>query len=832
MSDFVQCDEEMAVSLRDTLWSLLFNSSLGQVVKTQLSLALAALAAQSNEALWSDPVGMTFENISLDKPAVIEFIAHLPEQLMNKLIPLPRSFFYAQRHRLVDGKFEQVLSMLINQLDDPKCRKAVLSALYSWIRYSEVDNEGNSNCTSAVTSPALLEATFKFVHMGFESPDVLDDAVELVCEVMFKVHQLDDIESPEWLAILFAGLESVHPTFIKAISQPDDDAEEVVRKLTILFTEAGQAFMMHLMNNHKILEIVVGDLLTVADISNRDTVEASFPFWELLSSRVSDMSEDARQPYIPVFQRLFRSCIEHQLVLPSTELTMEEMDNFREFRHTVGDCLKDCVRAMGSTEALLVCYQYYQDKYSGGDWRLLDAFLFALRTIASSVDRRESEALPQLFPLILSIKSYPKLVYGVLLIIGSYADWLKYNQAYIPSVLEYISSAMSTGDSKCSSALAQALKYLGQSCARALLPHLATLESLYQSAAIARTAPHMRDRLDLSEALGNILAVVDEGTFPGHIRLCIDPWVAKLNVLQEAEEALEHYQRLAVPAESVSSPAILAHFNNVAWPAILQLPHPQHPESFYETLASALVSILSSFLDYLPAEWDQSFFAFVQSILEMKHIVILSLIKMFILTTNSTRQALAWPHIHRLLESATSTISTTPDLNNLADYFSACTAIIDYYGIVGNPELVDRILSVTKHVLGTTPPVPGDIFSALNLLQHLLQAFLSENIHPSPNVTLLTGCTQAFLVSCLVSYPPDVLFDIPPVLLRIYKLIPSLPSSLMQELLASLPADSFVEREKIVLLEQFQTALESPRANRDLREFLRNLSQSCKRKMN
>lgn len=95
VSDFAQCDEATSRSLRDALWRLLFAGGAlvhrSKPVETQLSLALAALAVQSSEELWADPVGMAVEEMTTEanRLLVLQFISHLPEQLMNTLIPLP-----------------------------------------------------------------------------------------------------------------------------------------------------------------------------------------------------------------------------------------------------------------------------------------------------------------------------------------------------------------------------------------------------------------------------------------------------------------------------------------------------------------------------------------------------------------------------------------------------------------------------------------------------------------------------------------------------------------------------------------------------------------------
>ena len=78
--------------LRDVLWRLLFEAgsltSRTRPIEVQLSLALAALAVQCDEKLWPDPIGMAASHLGSNPRLVLDFIAHVPEQLMNRLIPL------------------------------------------------------------------------------------------------------------------------------------------------------------------------------------------------------------------------------------------------------------------------------------------------------------------------------------------------------------------------------------------------------------------------------------------------------------------------------------------------------------------------------------------------------------------------------------------------------------------------------------------------------------------------------------------------------------------------------------------------------------------------
>lgn len=841
VSDFVQCDEGTAVGLRDALWSLLFPSSvtrLSRPVQTQLSLALAALAAQCNEALWSDPIGMAAGQLDRHRSLVIQFLSHIPEQLANPLVSLPRSFYASQKTRLVDVQFDKMLALLVGQLGDPTCRKDVLGALHSWIKYGEAQ-EG-------VSSPVLLETAFKFIHMGLASDrEILDDAAELACEVFYKIHQLEDVEGPEWLAILDQGLTSLWEPFQAALQanqadNEDDEAIETIRKLAMLYTESGSAFLHHFMTTGPSFQIVIESLLRSVESSDLETVQATFPFWEILSSRLMDRSEDDREPFVPVFSRLLRSAVHKHLVYPSGSITADQLDRFREFRHAVGDALKDCVRAMGSSEALSVImdlFSHQTGQATGDGWQEMEAILFALRTIGSAVDRRESEILPRLFPSLLHLRSHPKLVYSVTLNIGCYADWLRYHPDLLPPTLEYVGAGFGSGEEECVRAAGMALKYLGESCGPLLVKFLPTLESLYQEMAIKASAGSKSVRLELSEAIGSILAALpsDDPSLPSHLDTCVSPWLAMLNG-QRTVEALEHYRAIINTEDQTVSPALLSHFLSVAWPSIsgLRLQTLSSSQD-WDALLVCLRSILIAYGPSLSSDWDASLLSLLERVMQSGQLGAMYVLRAFILHASDERRALAWPSIHALLQATTTSLVSTPILPvDTSDYFGACTAVVDYYSMSPHEQLLLGCLGVVRAALSARPPVPQDAASAMQFLAHLLHQQLSDAHLPAMSHAILSSvseCIASALHSAMSVFPPDLIADIPPILIRIQSIQPGLPSNLLLALLSSLPSDSFVERERATWLQQFQAALVAPRANRELKDFLRTLAQACKRRL-
>lgn len=722
-----------------------------------------------------------------------------------------------------------MLGLLVGHLEAAACRKAVLGALHSWIKYGDAH--------TGIASPSLLQTAYTFVHLGLEQAEVLDDATDLVCEIFFKVHQLEQAEAPEWLEVLFAGLGSVWPKYEAALAaqaEDDDEARETVRLLCVLYAEAGQAFMLHFMGQPAGMQALLNALLRTAEApsSPLETVQSTFAFWELLSTRVCDNTEGVQAAYSPVFARLFRSAVARHLPYPAGALSADDMDKFRDFRHVVGDTLKDCVRAMGSTEALLIVLELFEAQQAAAAWQPMEAVLFALRTIASVVDRRESEALPRLIPALLTVRAHPKLVYAVILNIGCYADWLRYHADLLEPILAYVAAGFA--EAATCAAAAQALKYLCESCGRLLARFLPQLEALYADAAVGGRAAAKADRVELTEALAYILASLPLSQLPAPYSAAANPWLraAAAGEPAAAAEALEHYGVLVqtlTDAEPVAAPdhPAATHFLQQAWPVLAAVDGSDARVS--EALTEAIRSATMGFGAVLGADFDAALLQAVARLMQA-HLPAVLALRTFVLHSTDARRDAAWPAVRALLASVVASVAgagTMPD--GVAELLSACTAAIDYCPLAADSELVPAVLGLANRVLAS--PTPAEVGAALMLLQHLLASTAPAAVLGG-YLAGLSACLLTALSAALTLYPPDLLGDLPPILTRLDRLHPGLCASALQRILAGLPSDGFVERERGVWLRQFQDAMVSARANRELKDFLRQLAQACKRRLN
>jgi transportin-3 len=99
--------------------------------------------------------------------------------------------------------------------------------------------------------------------------------------------------------------------------------------------------------------------------------------------------------------------------------TLAEKDEFREFRHDMGDVLKDCVRILGEDEALSLALDLLSPFINNDgslpqniQWQTIEAPLFSLRAMGSEISKKESTWMPKIMQLIPSLPAHPKVRYS------------------------------------------------------------------------------------------------------------------------------------------------------------------------------------------------------------------------------------------------------------------------------------------------------------------------------------------------------------------------------------------------------------------------------------
>jgi transportin-3 len=196
-------------------------------------------------------------------------------------------------------------------------------------------------------------------------------------------------------------------------------------------------------------------------------------FWYLLTEEILKTPQ-LKSVFSPVYESLVRIVIK-RMRYPAdiTTLTAEDRDEFRDFRHDIGDVLKDCVRVLGEEIALNIPYTLLTPFFNGNptvcskNWQEIEAPLFSLRTMCREISEQESKYIPEIMGMLPKLPDHPKVRYAAILVIGRYANWTNKHPELIAYQLDYVSKGFS-GSEETKIAAAHAFRDLCKYCSKVI----------------------------------------------------------------------------------------------------------------------------------------------------------------------------------------------------------------------------------------------------------------------------------------------------------------------------------------------------------------------------
>lgn len=524
ISDFADLGQQEALSLRDSLVNHLRNARNGsQPLVTQLCLALADLAVQLSA--WTDPfTDMT--NAFLSDPdsvsCLLEFLAVLPEEVLNERIMVPNNAFQKRSAELLTMRASDMIRLLVQCLQQPELKAdahtRVLVCFTSWLRNGEITLQ-------MIENTPLIELAFAALK-SVEDGSVFDTAVDAVCGIIYETH-LDRDDEPEAVQIKNKTIEQRLVPELNAVSDQmradslvAEGDEDRIRGYCRIFTEAGEAWVQRIVTNINVFGGLVGALVDCMRLDNLDVIGMMFCFWNSLADRTMEYTnscDQARRSLATAFETIIDIIIRH-LKYPSTYdesdirggMSAKERDEFREFRHNIGDVLKDCVVVVGQAKALAHPYNNMANGISNGavqvPWQEIEASLFALRAMGAEISPEENEMLPKIMDMFARFPSHPKLRYAATLVIGRYTEWTYEHPQYVQFQLNYIAEGFKVKE--VTAASAQSLKYLCQDCSKYLAEHWADLMKFFNELVGAGSTLRETDIVEFSEALAHVVSAV------------------------------------------------------------------------------------------------------------------------------------------------------------------------------------------------------------------------------------------------------------------------------------------------------------------------------------
>ncbi|THH18937.1 hypothetical protein EW146_g2139 [Bondarzewia mesenterica] len=467
--DLHQVNAANLLSLRDTLVAALDHYQAGpRTITVQLCLALSGLALQLPS--WDNAIPSLIDSFGQNPatvPVLLQFLTVLPEELCtNTKIPVTDQEYRERAQVLLTANAERVLSLLSMYIQASGVTLAVQAQVFNCLRSWLVAGE--------ITAAALAETPlFDFCFDALASEQLFDTAVDVVCDVIHETQEIDDN---------MPVIERIVPRVIALrpdLAAAKDDPEKT-RGYARIFTEAGETYRLLLLQHTETFFPIVEAIGECSAYADLDIVPITFPFWMRLAQSIGKKSSVP-----PLFNDAYKSLLAiviHHLHFPadSSTLTGQELDNFRSFRHVMGDTLKDCCYVLGTEPCLMTAFNMITASLSHGSnatWQEIEAPLFSMRSMGAEVDPLDEVAVPRIMDLIPTLPQHPRIRYAALLIISRYTEWISLHPDHIPAALEYISSGFGVSDPEVCGAAGQALKYLCQDCRQRLVSFLPQLHA-------------------------------------------------------------------------------------------------------------------------------------------------------------------------------------------------------------------------------------------------------------------------------------------------------------------------------------------------------------------
>ncbi|KAF9110554.1 Nuclear import receptor [Mortierella sp. AM989] len=401
--------------------------------------------------------------------------------------------YRARSDQLLTQNANQILKMLVvcmeNSGGDAHLQEAIFKCFLSWLRSGDI-------ATSSLSNNPLLAFSFKALQM----PQLFDIAVDVVCELIYQTKDIE--ESMPVIQEIYPNLVPLRQEIAKSMS---DDNEDNVRGYCKIFVEAGECYLSLVVKHTDHFRGIVEGIAECTSYHDLDIVPMTFRFWYQLADELRK-NEDARLKYQDVYENLVDVMIRH-LHYPDDldSWSAKERDDFKDFRHVMGDVLKDCCLILGSRTPLGKAYMLITQAAtkSPPKWQEVEAPLMALRSMGAQVEPEENEVLPEIMKLLSRLPEHPKIKYAATLVIARYGGWTDKHPEFIEYQLSFISSGFENEDVIAASALA--MKLLCKECSTHLLNYLNQLHEFFVG--VTKKLKGM-DLLEVTEAVAHVVAAV------------------------------------------------------------------------------------------------------------------------------------------------------------------------------------------------------------------------------------------------------------------------------------------------------------------------------------
>ncbi|KAF2763128.1 ARM repeat-containing protein [Pseudovirgaria hyperparasitica] len=872
--DLHQLPRSQLPSLRDTLLNLLSTFSSGpKPMRLQLCVCLVNLAIQMVE--WKDVLQLvvaTLGNDSQQIACVLDFLRVLPEEVTEgRKINLTEDELNERTKELLEDNVHQVLTLLIqysqssaSAAKDPQ----LLECITSWSKEVSVNE--------LVKSPLL-----KIVIDGLSSDSSFEAAVECICAIFAETRDVD--ECVDAIQILFPHIVSLRPKISQAAKEED---HETFKGVSRIFAEAGEMWVPLIARMPQQFRPLVEAILEAAALDKeRDAISLTFNFWYELKQLITlDNFMEARMQFIDIFSKLVDIMISH-LAFPKSESGTDDLfdgdreleEKFREFRHQMGDVLKDCCEVLGVTQCLEKTYVLIDSwvKTYGGqaiagnvpEWQSLEAPLFSLRAMGRMVSADENIILPRLMPLLVQIPDHEKVRFQTVMALGRYTEWTAQHPDLLQPQLTFIMAAFEHNSKEVVRAAALSFKFFCNDCADLLKGFSTQLQHFYANV-LDKLPVSSQD--EVTDGVASVVSRLPTDEIYQNLKLYCDPVINTL--LSMAQSAADDEAKLAI-ADRLQLITIFIQWVQPYVESSQENPAVKYCQEIFPVLAA----VAEGFADCIPVLervcrcWRYMVLSYRTSILPLLPQLAEKLVAGFaasrqgcflwatdsIMREFSEGQEFVQPHtvaaVYQFYEQQATNFlralsevppEELPDL--IEDFFRLSSDVVRFY-----PQqtvlstLMGSIVSAACSALSLLKeePLIATIHFVRDLLSHAGEMSPSSSFDQErrTNPTEIRArvrqlldnqgeqLVQRVMTGMMYSFPRDCIPDASGVLLQLFELVPQQVALWLQNTVASLPEGSMTEQEKHRLLTNINNRVQSNEMNK-VRSLLQDFTNSYRRR--
>ena len=238
-------------------------------------------------------------------------------------------------------------------------------------------------------------------------PALFDEAVEAICDLFYATRNSADYL--DLIMEIYKGLEVMLGLVAKLI---EDECDEDIRSVCRIFVEAGESYIEFIIRDLPKFRVILEGIIRCSSYRNLEIAQLTFHFWWSLAERLTEEPglEFSPDPaFADIFLELVKITVSHLRYPEESSQTAQEKEDFRSFRHEIGDCLKYCCKVIGESRPLMFvlnCLQSYQlnlTQRGSTSWQEIESCLFALRAMGANVNPMESQILPEIMKILPSL---------------------------------------------------------------------------------------------------------------------------------------------------------------------------------------------------------------------------------------------------------------------------------------------------------------------------------------------------------------------------------------------------------------------------------------------